>query len=229
MDSIIKNLKKNKIITSKKIEIIMKKINRCNYCNCANIENKPVRIIKNQTISAPHIHAMTLEVFKDKLIPGNRILDIGCGSGYLTSCFSYLLNVNTEKESVVVGMDIYNDMIELTKKNIKKNDSIILSKKYGGLNLNNNVHLVCGNGWLGYKLFEKYDVINVGASVDVIPKELVRQLNIDGLMLIPVKNEYYVIRRKTNRYIIRKITDVRFVPLILKRDTTKANNIKCLY
>lgn len=48
-------------------------------------------------------------------------------------------------------------------------------------------------------------------------------------MLIPVKNEYYVIRRKTNRYIIRKITDVRFVPLILKRDTTKANNIKCLY
>ena len=35
------------------------------------------------TISAPHMHAMALEYLKDYLKPGNKVLDVGSGSGYL--------------------------------------------------------------------------------------------------------------------------------------------------
>jgi protein-L-isoaspartate(D-aspartate) O-methyltransferase len=39
------------------------------------------------TISAPHMHAYALELLQDHLKPGARVLDVGCGSGYLTACF----------------------------------------------------------------------------------------------------------------------------------------------
>jgi len=37
----------------------------------------------NATISAPHMHAHALELLKDHLKPGNKVLDVGAGSGYL--------------------------------------------------------------------------------------------------------------------------------------------------
>ncbi len=45
--------------------------------------NSPQSIRYNATISAPHMHAYALEYLKDHLKPGNRVLDVGCGSGYL--------------------------------------------------------------------------------------------------------------------------------------------------
>lgn len=40
------------------------------------------------TISAPHMHAMTLERLQDKLVEGGKALDIGTGSGYIAACMA---------------------------------------------------------------------------------------------------------------------------------------------
>ena len=48
------------------------------YCYC----DQPSKIIMNQTISAPHMHAKALEYLEPILRPGSHILDIGSGSGY---------------------------------------------------------------------------------------------------------------------------------------------------
>jgi protein-L-isoaspartate(D-aspartate) O-methyltransferase len=45
----------------------------------------------NVTISAPHMHAHALEMLRDQLIPGARVLDVGSGSGYLTACMARLV------------------------------------------------------------------------------------------------------------------------------------------
>ena len=45
----------------------------------------------NTTISAPHMHANTLEILKDKLIKGGKALDIGVGSGFLTACLAEMM------------------------------------------------------------------------------------------------------------------------------------------
>lgn len=53
------------------------------------------------TISAPHMHALTLEKLKDFLKPGSRALDIGTGSGYIAACFAELVG----KEGKVYMLD----------------------------------------------------------------------------------------------------------------------------
>ena len=45
----------------------------------------------NTTISAPHMHAMTLEKLIPKLKPGARAIDIGSGSGYVSACFAEIM------------------------------------------------------------------------------------------------------------------------------------------
>ena len=51
------------------------------YADC------PERIGFNATISAPHMHAYCLEWLAPNLVPGAKVLDVGCGSGFLTACF----------------------------------------------------------------------------------------------------------------------------------------------
>ena len=216
MEGIIDNLKIKKVIKTKKIAEILRKVNRLNYCMCSRIIDHPTPIIMGQTISAPHIHAMTLEALRNKLVPGAHVLDVGCGTGYLTSCFAYLLNVHKNPNSVVVGIDIFKEITELTKMNMIRGDKKVLSSIYGGLNNNNNVHIVHGNGWLGYDKYAPYDAINVGASVNVIPTQLIKQLKDGGKMIIPLNGDYLIIRKIKKNYKVKKISDVRFVPLILQ-------------
>ena len=158
----------------------------------------------NQTISAPHIHSMALSILRPNLKQGSKVLDIGCGSGYMTACFAYLVNVQNYSTSHVVGIDIYKELVDFTIKNIKTANRDILPYNMGGLNKHKNVEIFTGNGWIGYNKY-KYDVIHVGASATHIPYNLVKQLNIGGLLLIPIKNDYMLIQKiKTGQYQQRK-------------------------
>lgn len=56
--------------------------------------DSPQSIGYGVTISAPHMHAHALELLKDQLTPGENALDVGSGSGYLTTCMAIMLGEN---------------------------------------------------------------------------------------------------------------------------------------
>jgi len=91
---LVDGLLKGGIITSSIVEQVMKKVDRGNYSASKYdaYNDNPHTIGHGQTISAPHMHAMCLELLKDyALRPNARILDVGSGSGYLTACFGRMV------------------------------------------------------------------------------------------------------------------------------------------
>ena len=66
----------------------MKKVDRAHFCTGSSpYQDRPQPISYNVTISAPHMHAYCMEWMETKLRPGARVLDVGCGSGYLCATF----------------------------------------------------------------------------------------------------------------------------------------------
>lgn len=66
-------------------------VDRGNYSKNNPYMDSPQGIGYGVTISAPHMHAHALELLKDRLVEGNRALDVGSGSGYLTACMAKIL------------------------------------------------------------------------------------------------------------------------------------------
>lgn len=69
----------------------MMSVNRSHYCKTTPYMDAPQSIGYGVTISAPHMHAHALELLKGQLINGEKALDVGSGSGYLTACMSIML------------------------------------------------------------------------------------------------------------------------------------------
>ena len=75
------------------------------------------------TISAPHMHAYTLEFLKDHLIEGATALDVGSGSGYLTACMGHMVG----PKGKVYGIDHIPELVEISKRNIEKDSPDLLT------------------------------------------------------------------------------------------------------
>ena len=93
------------------------------YHFCVNKQDayvdSPSVLYEGQTISAPHMHAKAIEYLSPVLKPGNHILDIGSGSGYLTTCFAKAVTVNNENpkdRGKVIGIDVVPESIEKSRK-----------------------------------------------------------------------------------------------------------------
>lgn len=81
----------NGIIKSARVEEAMSHVDRGNYSPRNPYMDAPQGIGYGVTISAPHMHAHALELLKEQLVPGERALDVGSGSGYLTACMALML------------------------------------------------------------------------------------------------------------------------------------------
>ena len=93
-------------------------------------EDTPLGINYNATISAPHMHAYCMEWLQEKLVPGARVLDVGCGSGYLCATF-YELTKKEDGSATVYGIEHIPELCEFSLVNLRKsyraqleNDSI---------------------------------------------------------------------------------------------------------
>ena len=152
-----------------------------------------------------------------------NILDVGCGSGYLTAALGRLVD-DSEHEPIlgkpgkVYGIDVYPELVALTKENIQKED--------GDLFTNQVVEVSLGDGWKGLPDKGPFDAIHVGAAADKFPKNLMMQLRVGGVLLVPVgpyggPQVFYKVERvaessQFNDKDFRKqyLLDVRYVPLV---------------
>lgn len=169
--------------------------------------NQPLPIGEGQTISQPLTVAFMLELLQPKA--GNKILDVGSGSGWTTALLSELAGENGK----VYGVEVRKSLKEFGEKNASKYNFV---KK--GV-----AQFVLSDGSFGLKKYAPYDRILVSASAREIPKELKEQLKTGGIMVIPIRESIWKItKRESGKFEEIEYPGFVFVPLIRKHQGQEA-------
>ena len=157
--------------------------------------DEPLPIGYGQTISQPYIVAYMTEALK--LQPGDKVLEIGTGSGYQTAILAEIVS------------QVYT--IELIPELSLQAQETLNSLGY------KNIEFLIGDGWKGWPEKAPFEAILVSAAPDKVPPALVEQLKINGRLIIPVgtDSQELVLIRKTKKGLEEtRLIGVRFVPLI---------------
>lgn len=160
--------------------------------------NYPLSIGMNQTISQPYTVAKMIEALELK--KGEKVFEIGTGSGYNACVISEIVG----KKGKIITTEIIPGLIEFAKRNIKK----------AGYK---NITILNIDGSKGYIDEAPYDKCIVTAACKEIPRELVKELKINGILVVPVGEHYeqklLKITKRKSEEIIDNLGDFRFVPL----------------
>jgi protein-L-isoaspartate(D-aspartate) O-methyltransferase len=165
-------------------------------------DNRPLPIGYGQTISQPYIVALMSDLIK--LQPGDRVLEIGTGSGYQAAILAELT------------AQVYS--IEIIEELGKEAGERLSRLGY------DNVTLRIGDGYYGWEEQAPFDAIVVTAAASHVPPPLVAQLKPGGRMVIPVGSRFLtqqlvlVEKQADGQLITRQILPVRFVPLTGEHD-----------
>ena len=169
----------------------------------------PLPIGSSQTISAPHMAFIMCELLELK--EGQRVLEIGAGSGYHAAmCAEIIAPPNSKKPGHVYTIERIPELAEFARDNLAKSG-------YSEL-----VTVIEGDGTLGYPEKAPYDAILVTAAGPKVPEPLLEQLNVGGKLIIPVGGRHMyqdlvlAEKVKPDKVKQKKVGGVAFVPLIGK-------------
>ncbi len=157
----------------------------------------PLPIGEGQTISQPYVVALMTEALK--LSPGERVLEIGTGSGYQAAVLAEIV-----KEVYTIEIRcVLADRAGRTLKDLGYR----------------NVNVKCADGYFGWQEHAPFDVIIITASANHIPPPLIKQLKEGGRLIVPLgRTVYYQVltlaTKKKDGLDVVQLGDVAFVPMV---------------
>jgi protein-L-isoaspartate(D-aspartate) O-methyltransferase len=156
----------------------------------------PLPIGYGQTISQPYIVALMTELLK--LEPGDRVLEIGTGSGYQAAVLAEIVD------------EVYT--IEIVPELAESAAARLAALGY------TDVQVTQGDGYFGWEAYAPYDAIIVTAAPDHLPQPLVGQLKDGGYIVIPIGpvggfQSLWRFTKTDDQLSAENLLDVRFVPL----------------
>lgn len=185
-------------VTDARVLAAMEKIPRHRFVRPDDVDyayaDSPVSIGLGQTISQPYIVAFMSEALA--LEPGDRVLEIGTGSGYQAAVLGEL------------AREVYT--IEILPELAQRASRVLEELGYG------NVHVRAGDGYAGWPERAPFDAVIVTAAPDHVPQPLVDQLAIGGRLVVPVgrgEQDLLIYTRTADGLREDGRLPVRFVPL----------------
>ena len=162
---------------------------------CAPYGDHPCPIGHGQTISQPYIVAYMTE--RMGLKPGERILEIGTGSGYQAAILAEM------------GMQVFS--IEIVPELARHAAAVLKDEGY------KDVKVRTGDGYKGWPVHSPFDAVIVTCAPADAPQTLVDQLKDNGRMIVPVgesSQRLVILRKKEGRVVTERDLPVRFVPMV---------------
>lgn len=164
----------------------------------AAYDDHPLPIEAGQTISQPYIVALMIEAAEIR--PGDKVLEVGAGSGYAAAVMSRIADQ-------VIGIERQHDLVEVARERLER-----LGYR--------NVRILEGDGTRGCPEDAPFDAILAAASGSHVPKPLLDQLAPGGRLVMPVGGADWVqelvklTKRSDGTTEQQNLGGVRFVPLI---------------
>lgn len=150
---------------------------------------------RGQTISQPYIVAYMTE--KLALKPGDKVLEIGAGSGYQAAVLAEC------------GADVYT--IEIVPELARQARAVLNAEGY------RRIHVLTGDGYKGWPEYSPFDAIIATCAPGEVPKTLVDQLKEGGRLIAPVGRGFQrlvILRKQRGQVEQEDDLPVRFVPMV---------------
>lgn len=158
--------------------------------------DKAFPIAANQTISQPYTVAYQTHLLG--IVKGDKVLEIGTGSGYQTSLLC-------EMGAKVFSIERQKELFDKTKKLFENV-------------LNYRPKLFYGDGFKGQAAFAPFDKIIITCGAPAIPQELLKQLRVGGVMVCPTGKDVQimttVLKKGDNDFEIIELDKFHFVPML---------------
>jgi protein-L-isoaspartate(D-aspartate) O-methyltransferase len=197
-------------ISDEKVLEVMGKVPRHlfvnpNYRRLAYAD-RPLPIDEGQTISQPYIVALMTQHLRLK--PGDKVLEIGTGSGYQAAVLAHFTD------------EVYS--IEIRENLAKKASETLKQSGY------DRVQVKRADGYFGWEEFAPFDAIIVTCAANHVPPPLLEQLDEGGRLIIPVGSTLYyqtltLITKRKGRPSVQQISGVVFVPMTGKAQEKRRN------
>lgn len=160
-------------------------------------ENTALPIGQSQTISQPWIVARMTEALLDGGSP-QKVLEVGTGSGYQAAILAHLV-------PKVFTVERIDELLKLAR------------RRFHAMRLN-NIYMRYADGHLGWPSQAPFDGIMVTAAAQAVPEELLEQLAVGGLLIIPVERNaqqrLISVRRNEDGFAETDLGAVIFVPML---------------
>ena len=199
-EQMVKNDIKNREIHDHLVLEAMLKVPRHLFVEPENIEaaysDSALPIKKNQTISQPYVVALMTTVAE--LSPTDKVLEVGTGSGYQAAVLGEIVR------------EVYS--IEIIETLARESSELLNKLGY------QNIHVMHGDGYRGWKEAAPFDAILITAAAPKIPAPLLDQLKVGGRLVMPLgrsraPQELILLTKTENGLRKRVVTNVAFVPM----------------